>query len=161
MKKRLLFLCGLSCFFILLACNGEKKKDYSNIDAKKGQEAAQAYVGDQNCVYCHKEQNGLWMGSHHQLAMQEANASTVLGDFTQKNLVLDGVTYDFEQKVDSFSVRIQEVDGSVKEYQITYCFGLEPLQQYMIDFDGGRKQVLRASWDTENQRWFQQGVCFS
>ncbi len=44
-----------------------------------------------------------------------------------------------------------------------YVFGVEPLQQYMVEFDRtpdmpldqiARVQVLRISWDTKAKRWF-------
>ena len=38
-------------------------------------------VDEQQCQGCHSEQVKDWQGSHHQLAMQEANAETMLGDF--------------------------------------------------------------------------------
>src|SRR5262245_20001214 len=39
------------------------------------------YVDEQQCVACHGAQARSWQGSHHDLAMQEATAATVLGDF--------------------------------------------------------------------------------
>ena len=39
------------------------------------------YVGDVACITCHETEYNLWKGSHHELAMQIANDSTVLGDF--------------------------------------------------------------------------------
>ncbi len=37
------------------------------------------YVGRQNCVPCHEAQNESWVGSHHDLAMQEANGANFGG----------------------------------------------------------------------------------
>src|SRR5208282_6413145 len=39
------------------------------------------FVGAAQCAACHEHENNLWNGSHHQLAMQPATDSTVLGDF--------------------------------------------------------------------------------
>ncbi|WP_052808384.1 hypothetical protein [Methyloterricola oryzae] len=38
-------------------------------------------VGRVACASCHAEQDRLWQGSHHDLAMQEVTPETVLGDF--------------------------------------------------------------------------------
>src|SRR5450755_366860 len=38
---------------------------------------AAEFVGTQACGGCHASELKAWTGSHHQLAMQEANASTV------------------------------------------------------------------------------------
>ena len=39
------------------------------------------FVGEQVCADCHGEEAAAWCGSHHDLAMQEPTAATVLGDF--------------------------------------------------------------------------------
>jgi hypothetical protein len=39
------------------------------------------YVGARSCAECHAEEAKRWRGSHHDLAMQEANDRTILGDF--------------------------------------------------------------------------------
>src|SRR5262245_51286553 len=38
-------------------------------------------VDEGQCAGCHVPEAKAWEGSHHQLAMQEANESSVLGDF--------------------------------------------------------------------------------
>jgi len=42
---------------------------------------APTFVGSATCGECHQEEMAAWRGSHHDLAMQEATAETVLGDF--------------------------------------------------------------------------------
>src|ERR1700719_3571707 len=39
------------------------------------------FVGVAQCASCHERANARWRGSHHQLAMQPASNSTVLGNF--------------------------------------------------------------------------------
>ena len=34
-------------------------------------------------------------------------------------------------------------DGKLADYEIKYTFGVHPLQQYLIEFPGGRMQALR------------------
>ena len=69
---------------------------------------------------------------------------------------MDGVAYFFFKKESDFFVKTTELDGSENEYKITYVFGLTPLQQYIIDFKDGKKQVLRVTWDTIDKKWFHQ-----
>ncbi len=95
-------------------------------------------------------------GSHHDLAMQVANDSTVLGDFNDISTTIDGVTYFFSKKGDDFYVDIREINGSENRYKIGYTFGVTPLQQYMVDFDKGKKQVLRVTWDVIEKKWYHQ-----
>jgi tetratricopeptide (TPR) repeat protein len=45
------------------------------------------------------------------------------------------------------------------DYRVAYVFGEVPLQQYLIEFPGGRLQTLAQCWDTHpaeegGQRWF-------
>ena len=109
--------------FILLAvsvfsfqsCTTEKTEDYSEIK-EEASVVADAYVGDQNCVSCHEEAAQDWEGSHHDKAMQEVNEESVLGDFDNQSIVIDGVSYFFYKQDNEFRVRIREIDGSENEY---------------------------------------------
>ena len=40
------------------------------------------------------------------------------------------------------------------EFEVKYTFGIEPLQQYLVPFPGGRLQALSIAWDVERERWF-------
>ena len=58
-----------------------------------------------------------------------------------------------------YFVRTDGPDGRLHEYPIAYTFGVDPLQQYLIPFPGGRLQALNVVWDTRpkkegGQRWF-------
>jgi tetratricopeptide (TPR) repeat protein len=151
-RLKSLGFCLIVCI-VLNACGPDKyEKTYSEIDEKD----ISKYVGAKACISCHREEVDKWQGSHHDLAMQIANDSTVLGDFNDVKTELDGVSYFFYKKNKEFFVRIKEIDNSDTEYKIAYTFGVDPLQQYLIDFDRGRKQVLRATWDTEENKWYHQ-----
>ncbi len=117
------------------------------------------YVGAEICKNCHESEFKAWSGSHHQLAMQEATASSVLGDFANTKFKKDGVESTFFKRGDRFMVRTDGPDGKLADYEVAYTFGLYPLQQYLIPFPGGRYQALPIAWDTRprsagGQRWF-------
>jgi Flp pilus assembly protein TadD len=121
--------------------------------------ARATFVGREACARCHAEEERRWRGSHHDLAMQEANEKTVLGDFANARFTHFGVTSTFFKKDGRYWVRTDGPDGKLHEYPIAYTFGLYPLQQYLIAFPGGRYQALNVSWDTRpkalgGQRWF-------
>lgn len=141
--------------FVFLLCSC-KDESYQNSTLETNHYGSTTYIGSKTCVSCHKIEFDKWQGSHHDLAMQIANDSTVLGDFNDVKIELDGVSYFFFKKDNGFFVNIKEIDNSEKEYEITYTFGVEPLQQYLIDFDKGKKQVLRATWDTLDNKWYHQ-----
>ncbi|WP_313951711.1 tetratricopeptide repeat protein [Accumulibacter sp.] len=117
------------------------------------------YVGADSCKTCHQSEFAAWTGSHHQLAMQEATASTVLGNFANTSFAYRGVESRFFKSDDKFMVRTDGPDGKLVDYPISYTFGVYPLQQYLIAFPGGRYQLLPIAWDTRpkgegGQRWF-------
>ncbi|WP_284070383.1 multiheme c-type cytochrome, partial [Vibrio crassostreae] len=65
----------------------------------------------------------------------------------------------FFRKGDEFWVNIEGPDGQFKDYKISYTFAFEPLQQYMVEFEDGRVQLIPFAWDSRTedeggQRWF-------
>ena len=121
--------------------------------------ASAHYVGRAGCAECHAEQQAAWTGSHHDLAMQEATEATVLGDFRHARFSYAGVTTEFFRRDGKFVVRTDGADGKLSDFTVRYTFGVEPLQQYLIEFPGGRLQALSIAWDSRppeqgGQRWF-------
>lgn len=121
-------------------------------------------VDERQCQTCHAEPFQQWQGSHHQLAMQEANGSTVLGDFDEERFKSDKEVTRFFRKGDEFWVNTPGDDGQAADFKVAYTFGIEPLQQYLIETGGGRLQALSVAWDTQESSWFHlypgQGVDF-
>jgi len=121
-------------------------------------------VDEQQCQGCHSKQVKDWQGSHHQLAMQQANADTLLGDFNNVTFKTEKEITVFSHKGDEFWVNTPGVDGKNADFKVAYAFGVAPLQQYLIEVGEGRLQALGVAWDTEKHRWFHlypgQGVNF-
>jgi predicted CXXCH cytochrome family protein len=118
-----------------------------------------AFVGESACAGCHPHETAAWKGSHHQLAMQPANASTVLGDFGDARFSYAGVESRFFRRDGKLVARTDGPDGSPHDYEITHTFGVAPLQQYLVALPGGRLQALEIAWDSRpraagGQRWF-------
>ena len=141
---------------LLTSCGGQQESD----DPEKSEGVPEAtFVGKQACASCHPTETRLWEGSHHDLAMQVADKSSVLGDFDDATFTYDGLTSTFFRKDGKYFVRTDGPDGELEEYEIAYTFGAVPLQQYLIEFPDGRYQALSVCWDTRpvdegGQRWF-------
>ena len=121
--------------------------------------AAATYVGSASCAACHASHYEQWQGSHHDLAMQEASPDSVLGNFDNAEFTYYDVTSRFYRDGERFMVRTDGPDGSLQDYPVKYTFGFTPLQQYLIEFPGGRLQALGIAWDSRpaeagGQRWF-------
>ena len=114
------------------------------------------FTGDQSCKSCHSNEYNEWLQSHHFRAMQAAIDSTVEGNFSNSIFSADGVTSRFFKKDGKFFINTQGEDGSNHDYEVKYTFGVTPLQQYLVEFPGGRMQVPRVSWDVKEKKWFHQ-----
>jgi len=117
------------------------------------------FVGRAACIGCHAEQDRLWQGSHHDLAMQEANERTVLGNFSDAEFRKNGVVSRFFRRDGRFLARTDGPDGKLADFEVKYTFGFTPLQQYLVELPGGRLQALSIAWDSRpksqgGQRWF-------
>ena len=112
------------------------------------------FVGRETCIDCHKIQYDLWLGSDHDLAMDYANDSTVLGDFNNAELITGKKTHRFYKKNDKYYVYTSGIGDSMQEYEVKYTFGYHPLQQYLVEFPGGRLQTLSLTWDTISKSWY-------
>lgn len=112
------------------------------------------FVGRDRCAACHQAELHAWTGSHHDRAMETADDSTVLGDFDDARFTRFGVETRMFRRDGKFMVNTEGPDGQHRDYQVKWTFGVEPLQQYMVELEDGRVQVLRVSWDTEQKEWF-------
>jgi tetratricopeptide (TPR) repeat protein len=113
-----------------------------------------AFVGREQCIDCHTEAYQSWLGSHHDDAMDVATEETVLGDFNDAEFQHNGVRSRFYRRDGKYFVRTEGPDGEMGDFEIRYTFGVEPLQQYLVPFPGGRLQALSTAWDVEKVRWF-------
>lgn len=142
---------------LIFTCKGEGSGSRAGADTKGGLTAE--YVGRESCRECHELQHELFHNSDHDLAMDVANAETVLGDFNNSTFSHLGVTSRFFKKGDDYYVHTEGPGGVMQDYKISYTFGVRPLQQYLIPFPGGAYQCLPIAWDTRpeeegGQRWF-------
>jgi len=112
------------------------------------------FVDSRTCATCHAAEWDRWVGSHHDLAMQVATEETVLGDFDDAAFEHLGVVSRFFRRDGRFYVNTEGPEGELADFEIGYTFGVEPLQQYLVEFPGGKLQCLTIAWDTERGRWF-------
>jgi predicted CXXCH cytochrome family protein len=112
------------------------------------------HVADQECVACHTSQATLWASSKHDLAMQVATPTTVLGDFNDASFSGVDQHARFFRRGADFVVRTKGPDGAEADFPVTHAFGVYPLQQYLLPLPGGRLQALSIAWDTRRNRWF-------
>lgn len=136
--------------FIVDSCTSKYVK-YSDVESH-----SKEYVGDQSCQKCHAMEFKDWKQSHHYMSMLPPNDSTVKGDFNNVSFTADGVSSRFYKKGSKYYIFTEGDDGKNHEFEVKYIFGFTPLQQYLVQFPGGRLQVPRLSYDVIKKKWFNQ-----
>lgn len=167
--SRYIFL-PLMCLLILPAgCSrgGDKEANKNDVvRSENKQKSVQlpagnklTYVGRKICGNCHRKEMEQFKNSDHDLAMQPADSRAVLGNFDNTSFTYNRITSTFFKRNGKYYVNTDGPDGKLKDYEIKYTFGYNPLQQYLIALPGGRLQALSIAWDTRpkaqgGQRWF-------
>lgn len=154
------WLAGIACLAVIFGAVGFIFADwYSALPP----DTHATYVGRQSCVNCHQAEAAQFANSHHDKAMEVATPESVRGDFSGVELEHDGIRSRMYKDGDRFMVRTEGPTGELTDFEVKYTLGVEPLQNYMVEFDRtaemaeneiGRLQVLRISWDTRAKKWF-------
>jgi predicted CXXCH cytochrome family protein len=99
-----------------------------------------------------------WQQSDHAKAMSVANSKSIIADFN--NVITEHFSQKsrFYIKNKQYLIDLTEQDKT-STYQVKYTFGHFPLQQYLVEADGGRLQVFPFAWDSREksqggQRWY-------
>jgi predicted CXXCH cytochrome family protein len=115
---------------------------------------APTYVDNAQCLGCHQAAGAAWALSHHAQAMAAPTAQSVRGNFNDTQFRHQGVTTRFFRRGDKYMVQTDGPDGRISDFEVAYTFGVEPLQQYLIDTGQGRLQPLQIAWNTRDGKWF-------
>ncbi|MFT4754043.1 MAG: putative CXXCH cytochrome family protein [Salibacteraceae bacterium] len=146
------FLVFFFSIIILVSCDENGKKEVYQPEKKAGFE--EPYLGASKCKECHESEFAEWKQSDHFFAMQKATPEYVKANF-DTSYSADQIEYQFSKTDSHYLVQITEA-GVSQNFNVAYTFGWHPLQQYLLEAKSGKFQTLRASWDTEKNRWFHQ-----
>lgn len=120
------------------------------------------FVGSAKCRGCHEDDWQRWSSSHHAKAMLEPSDSSVIGDFHDVRFdSARGPSLFHRGAADSgdWLVEARGPHGERHDYPVRYVFGIDPLQQLLLELPGGRLQAYPVAWDARpkergGQRWF-------
>jgi len=149
--KIIITVALLICLFVFFYCCVESTKPEVTVAA--------TYVGSQKCQSCHPKEYSNYLLSDHFHAMDSALPRSIRGDFNNSFFVYYGDTSFFYKKGAQYYVRTKDSTGKKKDFLISFTFGWQPLQQYLVSFPDGRIQALPFCWDTRpkekgGQHWF-------
>ncbi len=147
-------IAGLAALVVIVVTVPMSQMRRDGREAAVAYEGAPTFVGTAACTECHQEVAAEWRGSDHDLAMDVADSSTVLGDFDDAEFTSHGITSRFYRRDGRYLVHTEGPGGEMGEFEITHVFGHDPLQQYLVPFPGGRLQCLTLAWDSIQNRWF-------
>ncbi len=111
------------------------------------------FVTSGTCANCHKDVMSKWRDSHHAWAWRAPDAKTVLGDFEDAIFEHRGVITRFTRHGGAFLVETDGGEGYSRMFEVIGTAGITPLQQYLVETEPGRVQVLDVAWDDINKRW--------
>lgn len=91
--------------------------------------------------------------------MEAPGADSVRGDFNDAEFRYFGRTTRFFKEGEAYRVTTENQQGQTETFTVAYTLGYHPLQQYLVETEGGRIQALPFAWDTREkqaggQRWF-------
>ncbi len=112
------------------------------------------YVKAAVCAECHRAIYQTWFDSHHGWAVRRPMAENVLGDFNNATFQHKGITSNFSIRDGKYFVETDGPDGKMATFQVKYTVGVSPLQQYLVELDRGRLQVLDLAWYVKGKRWY-------
>ena len=143
-RRRIVAAVGAGFYFL----NGGKS-------AWNARDASVAtFVGSETCAGCHRAQAELWQTSQHKHAMDHATDKSVLGDFSEATFDYYGVKSRFFRKDGKFFVETDGPDGKLAVFEVKYTFGIDPLQQYLVEFPmDDCRRFTRLGQPTEGTRW--------
>lgn len=146
------YLCkvAIGCFLTILSLQVTKASEHNF--------QKNTQLSNQDCVSCHQQSHDNWQQSDHAKAMAIADKSSVLANFNNVDVKHYGQKARFFIKDNRYQVSIAYGDN-LDSYPIKYTFGHYPLQQYLVETEKGRLQVLPFAWDAQpkklgGQRWF-------
>ena len=151
---------SLSAAFIVVLTFGLFAPKWSLLQSSQpAVQPAAEFIGSETCAVCHRAETELWRDSQHKHAMDHATDKSVLGDFNDATFDYFGVRSRFFRGDGKYLVETDGPDGKLAIFQVKYTFGIDPLQQYLIEFPDGRVQALSIAWDARSkekggQRWF-------
>ena len=147
-------IAGIVATLVIILSIPASLVKHKYLQAPAEPQPAAAFVGGQKCAECHKSEYDKWQGSHHDLAMEEANDTSVLGNFNNAQFTYFDRTSRFYRQNGRFFVHTRGPGGKMADFEIQYTFGAYPLQQYLVAFPGGRLQCLPIAWDAKEDKWF-------
>ncbi len=114
------------------------------------------YASSARCVSCHPANVSSWEASYHRTMTRIASPASVLGDFEDVRLDLDGADYRLVRDGDSFAVVLPDQDRR----EIVMTTGSHRMQVYWFEDSGRVTGQLPFVWLIPEARWIPRNAAF-
>jgi hypothetical protein len=123
------------------------------------------YIGSDKCKDCHWREHDSWKHTLHSKFVQDADETTVIGDFVRNNKLNVRVTRKAprlaRKKITStmfirdgkYYVNTIGPDWEFHDYEITNVIGINRRQTYITKFPNGELHVLPIEWNVDRMVW--------
>jgi tetratricopeptide (TPR) repeat protein len=122
-----------------------RERESAPAPAPPAQAAPLALAGTTACGGCHRPELEAWRRSQHAHAIAPGDVHGLRGDFTSK---------EFIAREGRYFVHALGPDGAPGDFLVKYAFGVEPLQQVILELPKGHLQAYTRAWDVAKKRWF-------
>ena len=144
------FLIGLSlhltaCDFLGFGKSDTSKERRIERRSQSEEQSELSYVGREACGSCHEEVVQSYTGSAHDRATEVAKGEAVEAPFWGEKLLGKNLQATFTRENGAPLI------SSGKNYPVKWTIGASPLQQYLVEGDGGRFQAFSGAFDTRNK----------
>jgi len=130
------------------------------------QRPVDGYVSSQSCEECHPRQFNTWHASYHRTMTQRATPAAVFGDFDNRQVEFQGVSYTLSRRGDEFRVAVSRNDGigtarRTVEHPVVLTTGSHHMQVYWVPTGNGRTLAELPIYYLKNeQRWVPRDASF-
>ncbi|HEX5053445.1 MAG TPA: multiheme c-type cytochrome [Planctomycetota bacterium] len=127
---------------------------------------ADGYVSSSTCRACHAREYATWHDSYHRKMTQRADAHSVVGDFGNVDLQIDGKDYHLEQRGGEFWVELEDpLDRGSRparvHKRIALTTGSHNMQAYWYETGNTRNLgLLPFTWQVAERRWISRRAAF-
>lgn len=130
--------------------------------------ASGGYVGSQACAECHEHEHETWHDSYHRTMTQVATPQSIVGDFDDVTLELQGREYHLKRDKELFWVEFDYIttigrQTHVKKVrrEIQLCTGSHHMQIYWMSTGNERETaVFPFMWLIPEKRWIERRAGF-
>ncbi len=117
------------------------------------------YASSSSCAECHRDQHASWFQSYHRSMTQVASTNSVVADFNDVRLVVNGERFTLRRRGNTFWVEVEDLSpnapkGEPARFPIELVTGSHHMQVFWLPAGAGNAQIgFPFTWLIRDRRW--------